>query len=302
MQNKLPTLTIGIAAYNEYGNLCSLIPALLKQTAKRYRLVSIIIASDNSHDKTPSLVREFRDFPIKLILGKTRLGKPGRVNQIFAQSSTDIVAILDADIKLSHASVIDELVGPIALGSHMITTGVVEPITPIGLVESIASAGVMIWHIAKSYLPPHNLYDSEGMIRAFSKGCYKQLHFPSTSAEDTFPYLVSLERGWSFRCQKKAVANYRLPSTWSEYLSQQRRYLTSMAIEETQFSQKIMEKAEIMDASHKLRALVQHGLSNPIYTLAYCLWSVYVRIDLLLHRESFSSKWSILQSTKKVNL
>ncbi|MBP9669937.1 glycosyltransferase [Candidatus Woesebacteria bacterium] len=302
MPNKLPTLTIGIAAYNEYGNLRSLIPTLFMQTAKHYRLVSIMIASDNSHDNTSNLVHEFRGYPVKLILGKTRLGKPGRVNQIFTQSSTDIVVILDADIKLSHTSVIDELIGPIGIGSHMITTGVVEPISPIGLVERIAYAGVMIWHNAKSYLPPHNLYDSEGMIRAFSKGSYKQLHFPPTSAEDTFPYLVALEHGWSFRCQKKAVANYRLPSTWSEYRSQQRRYLTSMTIEESQFSQKIMEKAEIMDASHKLRALVQHGLSNPIYTFAYCLWSIYIRIDLLLHSESFSSKWSILQSTKKVNL
>lgn len=301
MQNKLPTLTIGIAAYYEYDNLCSLIPAILKQTAKHYTLMRIVIASDNSHDNTPSLVREFKAFPVKLILGKTRLGKPGRVNQIFAQSSTDIVVILDADIKLSHASVIDELVSPIGVGSHMITTGVVEPILPAGLVEKIAYAGVMIWHIAKSYLPPHNLYDSEGMIRAFSKGCYKQLHFPPTSAEDTFPYLVALEHGWSFRCQKKAVANYHLPSTWSEYRSQQRRYLTSMAIEESQFSQKIMEKAEIMDATHKLRALVQHGFSNPIYTFAYCLWSIYIRIDLRLYRQSFTSMWSILQSTKKVN-
>src|SRR3989344_3656179 len=69
-----PTLSIGIAAYNEAQNIGALISAFLAQKISSMHLLEIIVASDASTDETDEIVRSFSDKRVRLIRLEKRSG------------------------------------------------------------------------------------------------------------------------------------------------------------------------------------------------------------------------------------
>jgi glycosyltransferase involved in cell wall biosynthesis len=64
-------VSIGIMAYNEEENIKDCIDSILRQTLKIFNLVVI---DDGSTDKTPAIIKNFKDSRITYIKNKTRDG------------------------------------------------------------------------------------------------------------------------------------------------------------------------------------------------------------------------------------
>ena len=85
MAIKLTSLSIGIPAYNEEGNITFLVNSILKQKLSGFILKEIIIVCDGCSDKTVSLVKSLKNNKIKLIVNSQRQGK---VDSCFERSNS----------------------------------------------------------------------------------------------------------------------------------------------------------------------------------------------------------------------
>ncbi len=104
------TLSIGICAYNEEQNIKSVINNALLQKQEGWTLSEVLVYSDGSTDQTESKVKSIKSKHLKLIVGKNRLGKTRRLNQLFRDFSSNILVVLDADIKLKDENVVTKIV------------------------------------------------------------------------------------------------------------------------------------------------------------------------------------------------
>src|SRR3989344_3457572 len=92
------TITIGIPAYNEEGNIGQLLTSLAKQEFTHVVLSEIIVFSDASTDKTVSIIKNLPMKRVHVIDGNKRRGKSNAMNKIIKATASDILVLLDADI------------------------------------------------------------------------------------------------------------------------------------------------------------------------------------------------------------
>ncbi|OGD04641.1 hypothetical protein A3B58_02860 [Candidatus Amesbacteria bacterium RIFCSPLOWO2_01_FULL_48_50] len=297
------SLTIGIPAYNEAGNLSRLLPALLSQHHTRYYLQRILVVSDGSSDRTVSEVRSFNHPLLTVVAGRRRLGKPARVNQIFSHSSSDIVAIIDADVLPGSSSTLDLLTAPFASGSGAhFTSGHAIPFPPANLIQTAAFAGARIWDLAVKQTPKSQVYRCVGQIRAFSRPMYRQLRFPDSSSEDVYPYLFAVGRHFKFRSCPRAVVYFHLPGSVTDYLRQQTRYLRSRFVHSSRFGSDLVNKYFVVNAAAKLRALAVYFLRHPLASGLYLGLAILSHLSLFASPPDTTSLWDMSVSTKKLSL
>ena len=140
--SKKLSVTVGIPVYNEQRTIKNIITDVLNQTNQHYVLDQIIILSDGSTDKTISEAKLINNSRIKIVEGTIRKGKPSRMNQLFSMAHSDVVIVLDADIRLHTHKTIDELITPILQNNTVQLTsghGVSNPTRT--LTQQIALAG-----------------------------------------------------------------------------------------------------------------------------------------------------------------
>ena len=99
MQNKiLPTITIGIPAYNEEQNIYELLSALLQQNLATVNLEKVIVVADGSTDGTVGQIQRITDKRVALMHWTRRRGLAAGQNYIVENTRSDVLVLLDADI------------------------------------------------------------------------------------------------------------------------------------------------------------------------------------------------------------
>ncbi|MBM2817808.1 MAG: hypothetical protein HW401_398, partial [Parcubacteria group bacterium] len=147
------------------------------------------------------------------------------------------------------------------------------------------------------------MYCCEGSIRAIKKSLYKEIIFPPTSADDVYPYLFSMKKGYKFHYAHDALTRHKLPSTYADYLRQTKRYLKSEKIKEINFGADLIKNHYTADFSLKAIVLMKHFLANPFWTAAYLAFAARPKIaSAFSYRNSIkqSGLWEIVKSTKKI--
>jgi len=108
-----PTLTIGIPAYNEEGNILNLLQSIFRQSRKMFMLTHVIVACDGCTDDTVSVVKKFAQTHscIKLIVTEQRSGKADALNRIYDNAQTsDYLYTTDADLVFEGKHDLEKLV------------------------------------------------------------------------------------------------------------------------------------------------------------------------------------------------
>lgn len=298
MKIKLPTVTIGIPAYNEYQNLKSLLIEILSQKSDKFILKEIIILSDGSTDYTKNLKKQFKTLKLKILRSSKRLGKPYRINQLFKIINTDIVIVFDADIHLSNNLVLQNLVSSSLKKKSSMVSGFALPNQPKSVTEQIAYAGVQIWDRIRLNKKQSDMYRCEGSIRAFSKTLYKKITFPSTSADEAFSYINTKSLGGNFIFNQKAVIYYNLPKSIKDYIAQQRRYSNSQNIQQENFSGIKVNSFYSVRKADKFWSTLENFKINPFYTSIYLIVIFLIKISIFINPEKHSSLWKVLSTTK----
>lgn len=300
MDNIKPTLTIGIPSLNEYKNLKRLLLEIKKQNLNSARRVDVVIMSDGSNDETKTLKKDNCGLHVKVVTSKNRHGKPYQLNKLFKITHTDLLIVLDADITLTNRLVLASLISASKKNKNALVSGVALPEKPKNQVQKIAYAGVSLWDRIRFSGKHSTLYLCEGSVRCFPKKLYKKIKFPNTSADEAFSYLAAKGLNYGFLSSTKSIVRYHLPENIRDYYLQLRRYLNSENIQTVNFSGQDISKEYDIHYREKLIALFENFKQDPLYTFLYSIFVFFVKITVHLKPARHSSRWLILNSTKRI--
>lgn len=300
----LPTVTIGIPAFNEAGNIRSLLDNLFKQKAISYKLDKILISSDGSTDNTVSEIKSLTLKNTKVFANPNRQGIARGLNQIIKNTHTDVLVLLDADIILKDNYVIENLVNPIIRGEADLTSSDIQPLPPQNYIQKILYQSVRLKNIIfVNFSRGNNAFSCHGPIRALSANMYLNMEFPKFPGNDMYSFLYCQTKGLRFKYIPETCIYYHLPENLSDYLKQSRRFASMLRSQSREFDQHLITNAVKIPTSDVfviLPKLILEALKHPILTVSYLIllgssWSVQ------RSGPEITDKWEIAVSTKHIN-
>ncbi|MGH7204389.1 MAG: glycosyltransferase [Candidatus Levyibacteriota bacterium] len=293
----LPSISIGIPAYNEAKNIKKLLKSLLQQREVGFRLESIIVASDGSSDATDKEVKSLKDKRIALWDDHKRLGKSARLNELFRKNTADILILADADIQINDTNLLSILVKESNFQHEGIVSVNVTPIKGKTFVENSLNAGVFaVKQISENWRNGNNYLSFKGCFLALDKNLVKKIHMPTTLVNnDAFLYFSALVHNYKPAYRKNCVVYYRSPATLDDHLKQSSRFKSSSE-ELKQYFKMNLEKEYKAPIAIMMSSILQSLIKRPVFFLAY------LGINSISHikkQTNIKSTWSIASSTKQ---
>ena len=208
-------VTVGIPAYNEEQNIVNLLRSLEGQRP----LISEVIISDDSSDRTPAIVSEFaKSSPLAITLFHhgTRRGAGSAWNEIFQKASGDTIVLYDADT-IPHPSCTKQLGSRISEG----TTLCASNSQPVQAARIAGRASVFISSWLRSVrLIGLSQYTVMGRALAIDAAVAKKIQIPDIIAIDLYLQCRVLEMGLNVAYNDNAVVYFKPATNMQDLASQ----------------------------------------------------------------------------------
>ena len=298
-----PTVTIGIPAFNEAANIGTLIGRLLAQKIPNAEIDRLIIVSDGSTDRTADIVRGFSDPRIKLIEHAKREGIGRSQQDITRQAKGDILVLLNADVLPENDTFIEEIIAPLRADPIV---GLVSAATVSALARNGVESIVATSHAFKQFLYERvnggrTIYLCHGRARAFSRAFYSEIDWPEDLPEDSFSYLLALERGFGSTYAPKARIIFRSPQTLRDHARQSRRFWDGTHRLEERFPRAVVRREFRIPPALLAVSFIRYSFQHPLRMFGYCVVSAVARFwplnAPLTHRN-----WEVSESTKSISV
>ncbi len=299
------TITIGIPAYNEEANISNLLHDLFMQKFDNFVLSQIIISSDGSTDRTNKIIKNLKNRNVKLIVNKTRIGIARGLNQIIKASNTDILILLDADIRIIDKYFIKKLIEPIVKTQADLTSSKIKPLDPKNFFSKILAVSMLYKSIIFINVNNgNNVYTCYGLARGLSKRFYKKLKFPVSIGNDMYSYLACKKKNFNFINVSSAIAYYRLPDNFNDHKKQSQRFYFTENEQEKLFDKNFVKSQTHIPFSAYLDSignLSQILIKYPILTFAYLSILFYIKLSKKPENAK-NQKWDIAKSSKNLSI
>ncbi|MFZ1721456.1 MAG: glycosyltransferase [Microgenomates group bacterium] len=298
---KIPTVTIGIPAFNEDQNIGTLVTSLLKQKQDGWKLESILVVSDGSTDKTCEVISAIStNHPlVQLRHRKLRKGISSTQNEILEHTSSDILVLIDADVFPANDEMISNLIGPLTDPAIGVVGG--KPIpspTAQGTIEKIMTVSEYFKNDVREHTSViSQLLLCHGRIRAFSRSFYSVLRWPENVPEDSFSYLFCIKSGFDFAYAPLATVYFHVPQNLSDYQKQNKRFDSSPKFLKRHFSPAFVDQQYSVPKFLLLKKAIHYIFKYPVYFPLYI--GVYLFLKLLPIEEGQHSLSTIAVSTKR---
>ena len=292
----MATLSIGICAYNEEGNIGELLKGLLAQKLENGNMGEIIVISSGSTDRTNDIVKEFelRDNRVKLVTQDKREGKASAINLFLKIAKGDILILESADT-LPKEDTIQKLTIPFSDMDIGLVTG--HPI-PVNRRDNFVGFTVnLIWGLHHSLSLKHpkatEIIAFRNVIREISK---------ETAVDDLFIETIIKELNLKSVYAEDAVIYNKGPTTLEDLIRQRKRIHIGYL-----HTKKIRDYAPItVNANETLKSLISEIKFTPkelIWTILAIIIELYVRFMAylefyMLKKNPYS--WEIAKTTKKL--
>jgi len=284
---QLPSVSVGIPAYNEANNIGLLISDILKQSTRKYNIENIIIASDGSTDNTEDIVNSFKNKKVIFINNLNREGVASRQNELLRESNSDILVLLNADIRIDDSLFIEKLIDPIKHKRADLTSPALKETPPRTYFESVIIAGMQLKNVLfETWRNGQNGYMCHGAVRAFSKRLYKQINFRKGNGEDMYSYLFCLMKNYKFSFVPEAHVWYRSPSTFNDHLKQSIRFFKY----QNDFRKQLDSILVANEINIPKYILIKGGIKSiplflkyPIRTICYVFFVIEIKLLLMIN-------------------
>ena len=218
---KLPTVTIGIPAYNEDKNIGSLLAALKNQKISKVNLEKVMVYTDGSKDQTPQIVdAKAKDWnKIQHLKGEAQKGKFARLNEMYQINNSDVLILLDADVGIADDWFIEKFALNIINDDKAMLVAAHElPILPKDFIGRVIASTYTMWDQVRWSVPNydnvHNLYQ-RGV--AYRGSFAKTLYIPDGATEERLYLYLSAKKHNGFRYALNSVLRYLPASTLEDY-------------------------------------------------------------------------------------
>ena len=292
---KRVTVTIGIAAYNEAVTLPRLLKDIARQHTKVATIEQVMVVSDGSTDETAVIASQWNALPM-MVHEQKRQGKAAALNYIFSHAKTDVVIILDADVRLPDTMMIERLIAHMLQSEADLVGARVDYQKPINLVQTILAASCdMKEYMFSRINGGDTIYTCHGRARAFSRRFYTAFSIPNSINEDAYSYLFAKMHGYRYAYAPQATVLYRLPKTIKDHAKQSVRFQSSK-IEYDESTQQVAKRAYHISPFLFLKANLTVALKKP-QLLLYHLMSVYIALTYM-HEKPHGQTWTVSSSSK----
>lgn len=293
------TITIGIPVYNEAENILFLLNDLKSQINKNYSIEKIIIANDYSSDSTVSLVKSLNDDKIWIIDGKTRRGQAYRQNEIIKHTKSDILILLNGDIRIKNRDFIRKLIEPIVIEKIDLVSTFPSPhhFEHSNLLIKILENSVTIQErIFNKLRNGSNIYTCHGRARAFSNRFYKKLRFRESVGEDAYSYLACIHNSFQYRSIHDNSVKYYLPNNFLDYARQSSRFNKSRKLLMNHFPAELVTRELDIPSKLVLSETLRMILKKPMFTIIYIIINLIVKYSI--DNSQNHDIWRVSKSTK----
>lgn len=302
--NKKPTLTIGIPAYNEEGNIANLIESILRQHTKNFVLEKVIVVCDCSSDDTQKIVKKFtkRSKKIELIEGYTRIGKAQRLNQIYKINRSDYLLTLDGDVVLDTNMELEHMIFEILKNKDTsVVGGRFIPVRQQTLMGKFSIASYESFEAAMLKLNDgNNMFALVGAASLLTKKLSKSFRYPEgTVSDQNYLYAVATKNNPNaVRIAKKSRIYIATVSSFKDWRVLGVRSLSTDKKNVTRyFGSKIM-KHYTMPKSLLAVSFAKYMLKNPFYMTGSLLMNFYIRKFPYKKATPRKGVWMLTDSSK----
>ncbi len=209
-------VTVGVPAYNEERNIVNFLQSLEGQCP----LISEVIVSDDSSDRTSALVRDFArrsSLDITIFHHETRRGAAAAWNEILHKATGDVVVLYDADT-IPHPSCTWQLASNIFENTALCASNS-RPVQAAGIAGR-ASVFISNWlrSVRQSGL---SQYTVMGRALAVDAAAASKIQIPSdTIAIDLYLQCRILEMGLGVAYNDDAVVYFKPAGSMQDLASQ----------------------------------------------------------------------------------
>jgi glycosyltransferase involved in cell wall biosynthesis len=299
----LPSLTIGIPAHNEAQNIGLLLADLQTQKFSSVQLEQVFIYSDGSTDNTPAVVANVGWDKIRLVNGAPRKGLACGLNEIIRNTSSDVLIILNADVRIPDELAMEKLSAPVIRQEADLVSGGLKEAPRCNFFDQVIFVGMQFKNdVFKDYMDGNNFYNCHGPIRAFSKRLYGGMSFVSGMGDDLYSYLYCIGNGYKFTYLNDVEAVYQLPRNFKDHLKQSVRFFRAKDalvkdIDESKISVHINVPV-LRYVRIGLKNFLKHPVLIPCYVGVTALSFAASRISS--NRQHKDDLWPVVQSSKAV--
>lgn len=301
---KIPTVTIGIPAYNEEANIGKLLESILLQERESFILKEIIVISDGSTDLTNSIVESFKNPIIKLIKEQIRVSQQIRQNQLISLFKGDVLIIIEADTLPYDDKTLSALVTPLLKNKNIkiaMITGQVVSLPAKTLIEKIESHGMRIKNnIFSEWRNGDNLYSASGhAMKALSRDFASKITFPTDVPEDSYTYFYLKQLSLQMIVQPNAKTYVKRTSNLKDYIRRNKKFVGGKETLKKYFPKDLVNREFTPPVNLLIKHLLQAVFRSPLLTTLYLLVSLLVRV-LNFGVKDFNPLYQSFNSTKNL--
>ncbi len=302
MPSTIPTVTVGIPAYNEEANIVFLINDLLRQHEHGFVIEKILVVSDGSTDRTVERVNAISDKRIEIRDHELRRGLAERQNELLSSLTheTDAIVLIQGDVRLASRRTLSELVRPVLEDQADLVSGRVMALAPRTLTEhALYVSHLLKLRLFEQWRKGRNLYTCTGVARAFSRRLASKLRFVESVGEDAYSYLFCRTKGFRYAYAKNAEVLIRLPDNFEDHARQSIRFHQSRDRFSGVFDRRSIEHEYSLPFSRLAFSEVARTIGGGLALVVFCFIILRVKWRALFATR-ISQVWDVAESSKKL--
>jgi cellulose synthase/poly-beta-1,6-N-acetylglucosamine synthase-like glycosyltransferase len=304
MKNKIPTVTIAVAAYNEEKNILNFLKSVLSQKEEGFVIKQIWVYSDGCDDKTAEKARSVKSVKVKVREFKKRQGKSTWLNDIYQKLDTDYLVQSDADVVFGHEFVVRDIILPMMKDDKIgMCGGNPMPVEGNTFWEKMVNAAFEPYQEFRTTVRRgSNIFSAIGQLLAFRNEVVKKIEVPvDMIVNDAFTYYSSLKMGWKYSFVKSAVVLFQSPKSLKDLVRQNTRFQAGYTRMFKYFPKELVEREARIPVILYWKTLIRQFYKYPVYSLVYFFVNKYAYINAMISGSFLNAKWPVAWSTKKLN-
>lgn len=291
------TVTVGIPAYNEERHIRLLLQSIARQQERGFIIERIIVVCDGCTDRTADVVRKFavQESRVELCDDGRRLGKVGRLNEIYRMNRSELLITIDGDVWPATNREFERLVAVWERSPQAaVVGGHIEPF-PIGpragFVARSLHANYLMWNaIVNNVNGGDHIHNLQGPASLLRGDFAASVRYPEhITCDEGFLYAMAKKNG-GFRFAHNTRFLTATLHTLKDITIGVPRYLNERHDLVPYFGKDILRSYNVPFIA-KMKGVMTFMIRNPVATFGALVYNLWIKLAFIQDAGYGSAIW-----------